>query len=103
VIVVENSLLRDMEPPICQPDALSREACCLQGSLVRVVTERLPSLVQSTDSTTICYYSFTWTPVIQTRSSLRSTKKDYRALGMVLKDFSAQTDFSAVLPGKGKV
>ncbi|XP_009459886.1 PREDICTED: cadherin-like protein 26 [Nipponia nippon] len=49
VIVAGDSLLRDMETPICRPDALPRVVCCLLGARIRHVTERRPSLVQSTD------------------------------------------------------
>jgi len=37
-----------------------------------------------------------------TRSSLRSIKKDYRALGMAVRDSGAQAVFSSVLPVEGK-
>jgi len=36
------------------------------------------------------------------RSSLRSMKKDYRALGAVMRDSGAQVVFSSVLPVKGR-
>ena len=35
VIVVSDSLLRGTEAPICWPDALSREVCCLLGGSYR--------------------------------------------------------------------
>jgi len=34
-----------MEAPICRPDTLSGEVCCLPGAHIRDVTKRLPSLV----------------------------------------------------------
>jgi len=36
------------------------------------------------------------------RSSLRSIKKDYRALGVVVRDSGAQVVFSSILLVKGK-
>ena len=49
VLVVGDSLLRGTEAPICRPDIQSREACCLPGTKIRDITERLPQLVKSTD------------------------------------------------------
>jgi len=41
VIVVGDSLLSGAEAPICYPESLSREVCCLSGAHVKDVTERL--------------------------------------------------------------
>jgi len=41
-------------------------------------------------------------PNVAARSSLRSIKKDYRALGAAVRDSGAQVVFSSTLPVKGK-
>lgn len=43
--------------------------------------------------TIICFTCFTWAPVITARSSLRSIKKDYRALGAAVSDSRVQIVF----------
>lgn len=50
VIVIGVSLLWQVEAPICQPDLISIEACCISGAHIRNITKRLPSFVQSTDN-----------------------------------------------------
>jgi len=79
--------------------ALSREGCCLLGGHIRDVTKRLPSLVQSTD-----YYPLLLFLVgtnNTARSSLRSIKKDYRALGAEMRD-SSSGSFSVSPPSQSK-
>ena len=100
MIVVGDSLLRGTEAPTCRPDALSREVCCLPGARIRDVTERLPSLVQSTDYSPLLLFHVGTSDTA--RSSLRSTKEDYRALGAVVRDSGVQVVFSSILLFKGK-
>ncbi|GAB0186650.1 hypothetical protein GRJ2_001130300 [Grus japonensis] len=74
---------------MCQLDSLSREVCCLPGVHIRDATDRLQSLLQSTDCHLLLLFH---TGSSDTgRSSLRSIKKDYRALGMVVRDSGAQS------------
>jgi len=78
----------------------SREVHSLLGAHIRDVIEKLPSLVQSTN-----YYPLLLFHVginDTARRSLRSIKKDYRALGAAVRNSGAQTDFSSVFPVKGK-
>ena len=100
MIAVGDSLLRGTEAPICRPDALSREVCCFPGARIRDVTERLPSLVQSTDYYPLLLFHVGTSDTA--RSSLRTIKKDYRALGAAVRDSGVQVVFSSVLPVKGK-
>lgn len=84
---------------ICQPDGLTREMYWLLRAHIRDVAKRLPSLIQSTD-----YYPLLMFHVgtsDRTRSSMRRIK-DYRALGVALRDSRVQVVFSSILPVKGK-
>ncbi|KAG6924590.1 hypothetical protein G0U57_016929, partial [Chelydra serpentina] len=49
VVVVGDSLLRGTESSICRPDRENREVCCLPGTRIRDVTERLPRLIKPSD------------------------------------------------------
>ena len=100
MVVVGESLLRGTEAPVCCPDTLYREVSCLPGTRVRDVTERLPSLVQSTDYYPLLLFHMGTSDTV--RSSLRSIKKDYRALEGVVRDSGAQVVFSSVLLVEGK-
>jgi len=81
VVIVGNSLLRGMEAPICQPDALPRVMCCLSGARhIRNVAKRLSSLIQSSCCSPLLLFHIVINNTV--RSSLRSIKKDYRALGV---------------------
>jgi len=99
VTVAGNSLLRGTEAPICQPDALPRVVCCLPGAGIRDVTKRLSGLVQFTD-----YYPLLWFHMVNNNriwSSLKSIK-DYRVLGVAVRDSRVQVIFSSILLIKGK-
>ena len=79
VIVIGDSLLRGTEGPICRPDPLLREVCCLPGAQVKDVTRKLPTVVQPSD-----YYLFLLFHVGSDELAIRSTreiKRDFRALG----------------------
>ena len=99
-ILLGDSPLRGMEAPICRPDTLSREGCCLPGARIRGVTERLPSLLQSTDYYLLLLFHVGTSDTA--RNSLRSIKKDYRALGVVARDSGAQVGFSSIFQVKDK-
>uniref|UniRef100_A0A672URF4 SGNH hydrolase-type esterase domain-containing protein n=1 Tax=Strigops habroptila TaxID=2489341 RepID=A0A672URF4_STRHB len=100
VIVVGDSTLKGTEALICRPDPVSREVCCLPGAQIRDVTERLPALVSPAD-----YYPLLVVHVGARdidSSCLEDIKKDYRALGEVVKGSGAQIVFSSILQGKGE-
>ena len=92
--------MKGAEAPICRPDPVSREVCCLPGSRIRDVAERLPGLVSPTD-----YYPLIVVHVgasDMASSSLKNIKKDYRALGEVVRGSGAQVVFSSILQDKGE-
>ena len=82
VVVIDDSLLRGMEGPICRPDPTRREVCCLPGARVRDISSKLPGLIHPSD-----YYPLL---ILQAgrdeiaEKSLRSIKKDFRGLGRVV-------------------
>ncbi|KAM8793368.1 LOW QUALITY PROTEIN: UV excision repair protein RAD23 homolog B-like [Eudromia elegans] len=95
VIVVGDSLLQGTEAPICRPDPLSREVCCLPGARIRDVTERLPRLVRKGDYYPLLLFH------VGTKDATRKLaeiKQDYRALGTAVKGMGAQVMFSSILP-----
>uniref|UniRef100_A0A8B9F7M5 Uncharacterized protein n=1 Tax=Amazona collaria TaxID=241587 RepID=A0A8B9F7M5_9PSIT len=100
VVVVGDSNLKGTEAPICRPDPASREVCCLPGARIRDVAERLPALVGPTD-----YYPLLVIHVGATdidSSSPETIKKDYRALGEVVRGSGAQIVFSSILQDTGQ-
>jgi len=95
-MLIGNSLLGDSKTPICCPDNLSREVCCLLGSRVRDVKKTLPHLIKQDD-----YYQLT---VIQVGSQDAATRKsknirDFATLGKMLKGSRVQVVFSVFLIG----
>ena len=98
VIAVGDSALKGTEAPICQPDLVSREVCCLQGARIRGVAEGLPGLVSPNG-----YYLLLVVHVgagDMDSSSLENIKKDYRALGEVVRGSGAQIVFFINSPGQ---
>ncbi|MCQ4187457.1 SGNH/GDSL hydrolase family protein [Klebsiella pneumoniae] len=100
VVVVGDSLLTGTEAPICRPDALSREVCCLPGARIRDVTERLPSLIRPTDYYPLLVFHVGASDTAG--SSLRNIKRDFRALGSTVKGSGVQVVFSSILPVEGQ-
>ncbi|KAK4826058.1 hypothetical protein QYF61_004173 [Mycteria americana] len=99
VIVVGDSLLRGTEGPICWTDSPLREACCLPGARVKDITRVLPSLVRPSD-----YYLLLLFHVGGYEGATRSPraiKRDFRALGRLVRDSGAQIIFSSLLPFVG--
>ena len=99
VIGAGDSLLNGAEGPICRPNPLHREVCCLPGAQVKDVRKKLPSLVWPTD-----YYPLLLFQVGSDdlgRTSLRTLKKDFRALGRQVKGSGAQVVFSSIPPAIG--
>ena len=72
----------------------------MPGACIRDVTERLPSLVQSTGYCPLLLFHVDTSDTA--RSRLRTNKKDYRALGAVVRDLGAQVAFPSILAVKGK-
>ena len=91
--------LAKAEGPLCRPNPLHREVCCLLGVRVKDVRKKLPSLVRPTD-----YYPLLLFQVGSDdlgRTSLRTLKKDFRALGRQVKGSGAQVVFSSIPPAIG--
>ena len=79
IIVIDDSLLRGTEGPICWTDPPLREVCCLPEARVKDITRKLPSLVQPLD-----YYPLLLFHVGGDEAatcSPRAIKRDFRALG----------------------
>ncbi|KAK4811185.1 hypothetical protein QYF61_019816 [Mycteria americana] len=99
VIVVGDSLLKGTEGLICQTDPPLREVCCLPGARVKDITRILPSLVRPSD-----YYPLLLFHVggdEAATQSPRAIKRDFRALGRLVRDSGAQVIFSSLLPVVG--
>lgn len=94
-MVVDNSLLGGTGAPISWPDVLSREVCCLLGAGIRVVTERLPSLVEDTKHYLLLLFCMGTSGT--GRSRLSRIRKDCRALGITVRNFAELLFFSWVL------
>ena len=91
--------LAKAEGPLCRPNPLHREVCCLLGVRVKDVRKKLPSIVRPTD-----YYPLLLFQVGSDdlgRTSLRTLKKDFRALGRQVKGSGAQVVFSSIPPAIG--
>ncbi|RMC06501.1 hypothetical protein DUI87_15937 [Hirundo rustica rustica] len=94
VIVVGDSLLRGTEGPICRPDPSHREVCCLPGTQVRNITERLPRLIWPSD-----YYPLL---ILQAGSDqiekrgVKAIKREFRALGQEVDRTGIQVVFCSV-------
>ena len=99
VIVVDDSLLRGTEGPLFWTGPSLREVCCLPGTWVKDIPGKTPSLVRPSD-----YYPFMLFQVggdEATTCSPRAIKRDFRALGWVVRESGAQVVFSTLLPVAG--
>lgn len=76
-----DSLLKGTEGPICKPDPLQKEDCCLSGACIRDVKRKLPALIQPLDLLLI----FQVVDEEDSRQGLRAIKRDFRAFGQVVK------------------
>lgn len=91
-----DSLLKGTEGPICWPDATHRNVCCFLGARVRDIAKKVTHLVRPTN-----YYPLL---VFQAgndelaRRSPRAIKRDFRALGWLVKGSGAQVVFASALP-----
>lgn len=95
VAEVGNSLLGGAGAPICWPDVLSTEVCCLLGAGTGGVSKTLPNLVQSTKHYLLLLFCMGTSDT--GRSRLRRTRKDYRALRVTVRNFAELVFFSWVV------
>jgi len=96
LVVIGDSLLKGAEDPLCRPNPLHREICCLLGAWVKDVRKKLPSIVQPS-----VYYPLLLFQVGSDdtgRTSLRTMKKGFRAMGERGKGLGAQVVFSSISP-----
>ena len=94
--MVDDSLLRGTEAPICQPDRESHEVCCLPGAKIRGMAKRVPQLVKSTDYSPLLLFHVGTNDT--TSWNLGRIKKEFKALGVQVKSIGAQVIFSSILP-----
>lgn len=94
MLIVGESLLRDTEAPILQPDRESQEVCCLPELRCEMLP-RVPQLVKSTGYPLLHFHMGT----NYTSQNLARIKEDYKALGVRVKNINAQVTF---LPVRGK-
>lgn len=85
---------------ICRLHVFSWKVCCLPGAHIRDVTEKLPSFIQSTDYHLLLLFQMGTSDTVG--RSLRSIKKDYRALEVVVKDSGSQGAFLINPAGQSK-
>jgi len=100
VIVVEDSQLRGTEGPICRADPSLRELCCLLGARVKDIARKLPRMVRPSDYYPLLLFHVGADEVAVT--SLRVIKKEFKALGRLVKESGAQVIFSSLLPVVGR-
>jgi len=79
VTVVGDSLLKGAKGAMCRPDLLHGEVCCLPGGWVKDVRKKLPSLVQPSVYCPLLLFQVGSDDT--GRTSLKTVKKDSRALG----------------------
>jgi len=96
VIVIGDSLLKGAEGPICRPDPLHREVCCVLGARVKDVRKKLPSLVWPPDYCPLLLFQVGTDDI--GRTSLKTMKQDFRAFGRQVKASGAQVVFSSIPP-----
>ena len=97
VLVIGDSLLKEAERPICRPNPLHKEVCCLLGAQVKDVRKKLPSLVWPTD-----YYPLLLFQVgSDDLGKIWTLKKNFRASRRQVKGSGAQVVFSSIPPAIG--
>jgi len=79
---------------MCRLDPLLREVFCLPGTQAKDVKRELPTLVQPSDYYPLLIFQVSSCEVA-TRS-LRAIKRDFRALGQLVKGSRAQAVFSSI-------
>ena len=94
-VIIGDSLLRGTEGPICRSDPSHREVCCLPGARVRDVARNTTRLVKPSDYYPLLVFHIGNEEV--GKRSPRVIKRDFRALGRLLRGSGAQVVFSSVL------
>ena len=94
-VVIGDSLLRGTEGLICLSDPSHREVCCLPGAQVRDVARNITRLVRPSDYYPLLVFHM-GKEEVDKRSS-QAIKRDFRALGRLLKGSGAQVVLSSVL------
>ena len=100
VIVVGDSQLRGTEGPICRADPPLREVCCLPRARVKDIARKLSRLVRPSDYYPLLLFHVGADEVAV--SSPRVIKKEFKALGRLVKESGAQVIFSSLLPVVGR-
>jgi len=100
VIAVGDSQLRGTEGPICREDPPLREVCCLPGARVKDIARNLPRLVRPSAYYPLLLFHVGVDEVAV--SSPRVVKKEFKALGRLVKESGAQVIFSLLLPAVGR-
>ena len=98
-VIIGDSLLRGNKGPICCLDLFHREVCFLPGAWVRDVARNITLLVKPSDYCPLLLFH-TGNEEVGKRSS-RVIKRDFRALGRLLKGSGAQVASSSVLSMTG--
>lgn len=91
-VIIADSLLRGTEDPICCSDLSCKEVCCLSGAHVRDVARNITRLVKFSDFYPLLVFH-SGNEEIGKRSS-QANKRDFRALGKLLKGLGVQVVFS---------
>lgn len=92
------TLLKGAEALICRPGPPHRELCCFLGARVKDVRNKVPSMFWPSDYRLLLFQVGSDDTG---RISLRTVKKDFRALGRQVRGLEAQAVFSSVLPAIG--
>ena len=95
--VIQDSLLRGTEGPIFHSDPSHRELCCLAGARVRDVARNITHLVKPFDYYPLLVFHIE-NEEVGKRSS-QAIKRDFRALGRLLKGSGAQVVSSQLVTG----
>lgn len=85
---------------MAKPGQTHRELCCLPRTGVKDISRKLPSPVQPSD-----YYPILLCCIEDSEVAThtpRMIKKDFRALGLLLRESSTQGIFSSILPAEGR-
>ncbi|KAF7240111.1 HAUS augmin-like complex subunit 7 [Varanus komodoensis] len=99
VIVVGDSLLRGTEAVVCRPNLETREVCCLPGTRIWHVMDRVERLVHSRGHQPLLVIHVGTNDVA--RQGVAGITKDFEALGKKLRELKAQVAFSSILPVRG--
>uniref|UniRef100_A0A8D2LR26 SGNH hydrolase-type esterase domain-containing protein n=1 Tax=Varanus komodoensis TaxID=61221 RepID=A0A8D2LR26_VARKO len=99
VIVVGDSLLRGTEAAVCRPNLETREVCCLPGTRMQHVKDRVERLVRSGGHQPLLVIHVGTNDVA--RQGVVGITRDFEALGKKLRELKAQVAFSSILPVRG--